>query len=99
MCSLPVKRDLYKEVFTSCELLQDLVLTLIAGQREAIQEGIAIDTSFDGLTLNTQSNYTYHGDERMDISTAHPVQNLRAIEPTRYPSNLRAIQPPANARK
>ncbi len=60
--SLSVKRDLYKEGFAWCELLQDRILTLIAGQREAIQEGIAVDTSLDGLTLNTQSNYTYHGD-------------------------------------
>ena len=93
-CSLPVKRDLYKEVFTSCEQLQVRVLTLVAGQREAIQQGIAVNTTLDELALSTQTNYTFHGDERMDVSTAQPVQNLRMDEPSRLHYNLRASEPP-----
>ena len=76
------------------EQLQDRILTLVAGQRQAIQEAIAVDTNLDGLALSTQTNYTFHGDERMDVSTAQPVQNLRMHKPAMFQNNLRPSEPP-----
>ncbi|MCP3666864.1 MAG: hypothetical protein GY696_30950 [Gammaproteobacteria bacterium] len=52
-----------------------------------------MDTTLDGLALSTQTNYTFHNVERMNVSTTQPVQNLRMHEPARFQNNLRTSEP------
>ena len=86
------KRVLYNKGWPTSQDIPFLILEMMKGL--AIQEGIAVDTTLDGLALSTQTNYTFHSDKQMDVSTTQPVQNLRMNEPSRYQNNLRASEPP-----
>ncbi|MCP3662612.1 MAG: hypothetical protein GY696_08985 [Gammaproteobacteria bacterium] len=52
LCSVHVKRELYKTVFETSQQLQERILTLVAGQRQAIQDCLAVDTNLDGLEIS-----------------------------------------------
>ncbi|MCP3666364.1 MAG: hypothetical protein GY696_28335 [Gammaproteobacteria bacterium] len=53
-----------------------------------------MDTNLDGLALSTQTNYTFHSNEQMDVSTTQPVQNLRMHKSARFQNNLKTSELP-----
>ncbi|MCP3668557.1 MAG: hypothetical protein GY696_39765 [Gammaproteobacteria bacterium] len=56
---LSVKCNLFKATFSSAEHLSEQLMTLVSGQREAILEGFATNTSMDVLKTNTKPLYNY----------------------------------------
>ncbi|MCP3668596.1 MAG: hypothetical protein GY696_39965 [Gammaproteobacteria bacterium] len=64
-----VKRDIFKETFSSAKQRSEWIM--------AFAEGVAVDISNDSLTTNTKPLYIFWGDERMDCNAIHPQPLVR----------------------
>ena len=52
LCNPTIKRQLMMKQFSTTQQLREEILVMIAGQRETIRDGLALDSTMDGLYTN-----------------------------------------------